>query len=229
MFGGEGFGDSYLDDMFNIKLTTDASTGQKLMTAKKLTLMNSSKTVVYHHARARMGAAVVGSYMWAYGGQTLRVDGKSRTFVNHGDLIGIRCMPEDVHVPNPTLVADLRQLLVSKAHHDVAIVCTDGSVRAHRAVLGMRSSYFRDRLLAALGTVGGMEGADGQPLLVLGTVPEPPCNRLILTASSMCVLQRSWKARPNAWRTHCSTCTPVVSPCPPLMWSSNASFARLWG
>jgi BTB/POZ domain len=82
--------------------------------------------------------------MWIFGGHKFLSSPFQKRAVTHcTDMLGIRLLPEsEVPVAGSTLSQDLSSLLSAVDLADVIIECKDGSIFAHKAVLGMRCPYF---------------------------------------------------------------------------------------
>lgn len=144
-----------------------------------------------------MTAALLGSYFWVFGGQSVSTNSMSQhwgsswqanTRVDHAELIGVRCMPEEVSVPAATLVVDLSAIFKSGAVADVTIECRDGILRAHKAILGLRCQYFLDVIVELMSTGTGLVSAasSSAAMLHIGALfdlflyfPHSACHRFV--------------------------------------------------
>jgi hypothetical protein len=112
---------------------------------------------------------MVGSYMWVFGGHTFQSTPFQKRNVTHcPDMLGVRLLPEsEVPVANSSLSQDLSALLSAVDLADVVIQCKDGSLFAHKAVLGMRCPYFLHGFVT--GAVPTTRTETGVDMLLFGT------------------------------------------------------------
>ena len=137
-----------------------------------------------------MAGAVVGSYFWAFGGYDFRkhfikqgwTQSTQLIHNNHADMMGIRCLPADAIIPPSSLSTDLFKLYEGgegKPAPDARLICADGELLAHKAVIGIRCRNLRNLIARSFA---------GQAVLDLGNACCDCVMILLCVALFHCVL-----------------------------------------
>lgn len=154
VFGGLGWGDVALNSLEELTIT-DSDHG-KVGSWRKLNMQSLSRANrkgAWSSPLAGVQGGLVGGRLVLYGGYQIQVNpfrrgGLFQQRVWSNDVMIIRTGPASIPVPVSCFHLDLHDLWESKCLADTLVICSDGELLAHRAILGLRSPVLASILLA---------------------------------------------------------------------------------